>query len=455
MKRKNWAATIRPMAAPLAELTAAVASSVLHAVLHERRRLAPALAAALAGRAVRDGKDRAAMTRSLRALLRWWGWIEPLRLRRPEEQLLLASLLDSPEVSAWARVWAERVGRPVDRLVPVGDAPSWTGRAEGLKRWLDGRPVNADPWRLFPAWLRDHIPVPPGDGTPKARRLEFLAALQATPDTWVGVRRHEEGEVGRPGPNALEKAVWAELREAGLKPWIHRRIPGAAKLPPNTDLSRLKVFRSGQLVVQDLASQAVGIVADPDPGERWWSVRGEGDGGLQALQLAALMGGKGVVVCTFEAEPRRHEAALRLRRSPFRNITTKVWDGNHPVGKAAGYDGVLLDAAGSGVGTWRHHPDSRWTVTADEIAGLAARQVQALGAASSRVRPGGTLVYTVPTVTRAETAGVVDAFLAAHPEFRLQRFPHPLEEATTGGSLQVWPHLHDSEARFIARMTRG
>ena len=99
---------------------------------------------------------------------RRWGWIEPLHMNRVEEQLLLAWLLDSVEVGAVAKVWAA-IGRHPDRLVPVGDAPNWTGRAEGLKRWTEGRAVNADPWRLFPAWLRDQLPVPPGDATPKMR----------------------------------------------------------------------------------------------------------------------------------------------------------------------------------------------------------------------------------------------------------------------------------------------
>ena len=453
MKRAQRQPTIRPTFATAAGQAAAIAPAVLHAVLEEHHRLANAISRALQERAIRGAgaQDRAAITGSLRAVLRWWGWIEPLRLRRPEEQLLLAALLDSPEVNALARVWAERIGRPVDRLVPVGDAPSWTARAEGLKRWLDGRPVNADPWRLFPAWLRDQLPVPPGDETPKARRLEFLASLQRPPPTWVGVRGHEEGGVRRPAPNA----AWAQLRDAGLKPWIHRRITSAAKLPPETDLTRLEVFSSGRLVGQDLASQAVGIVCDPDPGERCWVVRGEADGGLQALHLAALMAGKGVVVATCSTERQRHETALRLRRGAFHNITTKVWDGHHPIGKPAGFDGVLLDAPCSGVGGWRRHPDARWTLSAEEIPELAARQVQALDAASSRVRPGGTLVYTVLTVTRAETIGVVDAFLQAHPGFQLQPFPHPLEDTTTGGTLQIWPHLHDCDGRFIARMMRS
>jgi 16S rRNA (cytosine967-C5)-methyltransferase len=443
MKRRTRQPTIRPTYAPAAELAAAIAPAVLRAVVHDRHRLAPAMAEALRARdKVRDVKDRAGIARSLRALLRWWGWIETLHLRRAEEQLLLASLLEFPELTAFGRVWAERIGRPVDQLVPVGDAPSWTARAEGLKRWIGGHAVNADPWRLFPAWIRDQLPVPPGEATPKQRRLELLAALQSRCPTWVAVR----------GGDA--KSVWNELREAELKPWIHRRLPEAAKLPPETDLSRIASFETGRLIVQDLASQAVGIVCDPDPGERWWDVRGEADGGLHAFHLAALMGGKGSVVCTFDSERRRHEAALRLRRGAYHNITTKVREGHHPAGKPASFHGVIAEAPSSGVGSWRRHPDARWTIAAEQIPRLAAEQARLLDVASTRVRPGGTLVYTVPTLTRAETSGVVDVFLQSHPDYQLQPFPHPLEDTTTGGTLLIWPHLHDCDGRFIARMIR-
>ena len=444
--------TIRPSVAPAAELAAAIVPKVVQAVIYNHQRLGPAMAEALEGRnEIRFAKDRAGITRSLRALFRWWGWIDPLRLHRAEEQLLLASLLDSPELGAFARVWAERAGRPVDWLVPVGDAPSWTARAGGLKRWMAGRPANADPWLLFPGWLRDQIPVPPGEETPKARRLEFLAALQMPPAVWVGLRGQEGGGARRIAPNA----IWGELREAGLKPWIHRRLTTAAKLPPDTDLTELASFQSGRLIVQDLSSQVVGLVCDPDPGERWWDVRGEVVNGLHALHLATIMGGKGNVVTTFEVERRRHDVALRLRATDLHNITTKVWDGQHPVGKAASFDGVLFDAPSSGIGTWRRHPDARWTITPNQIPEFATRQVQALAAVSTRVRPGGTLIYTVPTLTRAETSGVVDAFLGAHPDFHLQPFPHPLEEAATVGTLALWPQVYDCDARFIARMIRG
>ena len=122
------------------------------------------------------------------ALCRWWGWIEPLHLLQVEDQLLLATLLDTHEVDGICKAWASKVGRPFDRLMAVGDAPGWTARAEGLKRWVGGGPVTADPWLLFPTWLRDQLPVPPGDMPAKARKLAFLFALQTRLPLWAGVR---------------------------------------------------------------------------------------------------------------------------------------------------------------------------------------------------------------------------------------------------------------------------
>ena len=74
----------------------------------------------------------------------------------------------------------------------------------------------------------------------------------------------------------------------------------------------------------------------------------------------------------------------------YHNITTKVCDRNQATGKTASFDGVIVDAPCSGVGTWRRHPDARWAVTAAQLPELAAEQRQALDLAGTRVRPGGT-----------------------------------------------------------------
>ncbi|MGO9596968.1 MAG: RsmB/NOP family class I SAM-dependent RNA methyltransferase [Isosphaeraceae bacterium] len=424
----------------MARLTASVAPAVIRTVLDTHKRLEPALAQAMEPYREVRRSDRQLISRCLAAVFRWWGWIEPLRLVQVEDQLALAWLLDSRGLDSLCRIWAGKTGRPFDRLIAVGDAPGWTARAEGLKRWVGGRAINADPWRLFPAWLRDQLPVPPGDTPAKARRLDFLHTLQSRWPVWVGVR----------GGSA--KAIWGELREAGHKPWIHRQLTTAARFESDADLSATQAYREGQLAIEDLASQALGKVCDPDPGERWWDACG--GLGLHALHLGVLMQSKGAVVATFDHEKRRHEAALRLRRYPCRNIASRLWDGRHAPGKAGSFDGVLVDAPCSEVGGWRRHPELRWVVEADDLPHLAQRQLQMLETASAALRTGGILVYSVATVTVSETADVITAFLSAHPEFRLDPFPHPLEESTTRGTLQLWPHLHDCEARFVARMIK-
>ena len=107
-RKAGPAAPAEPAHAALADLTAAVAPAVLHRVVREHKWLAPSIALALADRGRTTAASRASIARSLGALLRWWGWIEPLHLSRIEEQLLLACLLDSTEINALARVWAQR-----------------------------------------------------------------------------------------------------------------------------------------------------------------------------------------------------------------------------------------------------------------------------------------------------------------------------------------------------------
>ncbi|MDG3004257.1 RsmB/NOP family class I SAM-dependent RNA methyltransferase [Paludisphaera mucosa] len=426
----------------LASLIATLAPKVLRDVLDRGKRLESAIVDAQGADAKKRStrSDRKLINKSLASLVRWWGWIEPLKLVQVEDQLLLAWLLDSTELPAVPRIWASKTAREYSRLSTGGDAPGWTARAETLKRFVAGRAVTADPWMLFPAWLRDELPLPPGEESAKARRLTFLHAVQAPPSLWVAVR-------GRP-----PKEVWDELVEAGHEPWVQRHIDSAARLEGDVDLRPLESFQAGALVAQDLGSQAVAHVCDPDPGERWWDL---GDGSsLLTLGLADAMNGKGTIVSTFEHEPARRAAALRLRTSPFRNVAAKAWDGRRPPGKPGTFDGVLVAPPSSGVGSWRRHPEVRWIVKKEQLAELAARQKQLLELAATAVRPGGTLVYTVGTATLRETQGLINEFLQEHPEFRLDPFPHPLEETPTTGMVQLWPQVHDCESRFLARLVR-
>jgi 16S rRNA (cytosine967-C5)-methyltransferase len=424
----------------LARSTTEVAETVERAVFRERKRADRAIAAALSDRRDLAQADHRFINQAVMALFRWHGWVETLHLPRLEERLLLSWMLDAKSIHPVCRTWARRLDLDPGRLTALGGAPNWTARGEGWKRLNGGAPVNADPWRLFPQWFREHLPLPPGGASSKMKWLELLNALQGPQPLWVRAQGRES------------RLIWNELNEAGIKPWVHRTLVESAKLERDSDVHRLPPFQRGELEIQDLSSQIVGLVCDPDPGERWWDVCA-GAGG-KALHLAGLMKGKGLVVASDVHEKRLAEAVRRARRSPFRNLTTRPWDGKHVVGKAGRYDGVLVDAPCSAIGTWRRNPDARWLLERDAIPRLAATQLQILQTAAVGVRPGGILVYSVCTSTPMETKQVVASFLAARPEFCLDPFRDPLRGTDTDGTMQIWPQDADSDAMFIARMIR-
>jgi 16S rRNA (cytosine967-C5)-methyltransferase len=93
-------------------------------------------------------------------------------------------------------------------------------------------------------------------------------------------------------------------------------------------------------------------------------------------------------------------------------------------------------------------------VQPESIPRLADLQLRLLLSAASGVKTGGSLVYSVCTLTLEETVGVVRGFLDQSPGFRLDPFAHPFGGADTDGTIQIFPQEADSDAMFIARMIR-
>ncbi len=78
-------------------------------------------------------------------------------------------------------------------------------------------------------------------------------------------------------------------------------------------------------------------------------------------------------------------------------------------------------------------------------------QARILQAGAAAVRPGGVLVYSVCTISRAEGETVAQRFLAGHPDFA----PDPFESCDPGTShLQLLPHLDGTDGFFVARFRR-
>jgi 16S rRNA (cytosine967-C5)-methyltransferase len=93
--------------------------------------------------------------------------------------------------------------------------------------------------------------------------------------------------------------------------------------------------------------------------------------------------------------------------------------------------------------------------TPEDLPRLATLQRAILEAAATRVRTGGRLVYAVCTVLREECEEVVDAFIAANPDFALAPFDAPGVACVAGAtSLRLLPAVHGTDGYFLASFVR-
>jgi 16S rRNA (cytosine967-C5)-methyltransferase len=119
-----------------------------------------------------------------------------------------------------------------------------------------------------------------------------------------------------------------------------------------------------------------------------------------------LAGSSAFVVGADVALARARQVADNAERLGLRNLPVVVADGTDPPFRAARFAGVLVDAPCSGLGALRRRPDARWRIRPEDVGRLAALQRRLLGPAAGLVAPGGVLVYSVCTLTRAETVDV-------------------------------------------------
>jgi len=117
-------------------------------------------------------------------------------------------------------------------------------------------------------------------------------------------------------------------------------------------------------------------------------------------------------------------------------------------------DAVIADVPCSGYGIIRKKPDIRYK-DPDQMAELPALQLRILTNQARYVKPGGVLLYSTCTLVRKENEGVVERFLAQHPDFCLEPLPLPavFPENTTG-MLALVPGEYDTDGFFICRMRR-
>ena len=198
-----------------------------------------------------------------------------------------------------------------------------------------------------------------------------------------------------------------------------------------------QALAEGRIWPQSRGSQLAGLVVGSQEGER-------------VLDLCAAPGGKatmlaGDVVAVEKHPGRARELEENVRRLGAANVAVVNADGLTLPPALAGFDRALVDAPCSGLGILASRPDARWR--AEPLPDL---QLALVRAAAERVKPGGTLVYSVCTINAAENEDLVDAS-GLEPEPLGEEWPafrHPRRPEF----LLTLPHVHRTSGFFIARL---
>lgn len=229
---------------------------------------------------------------------------------------------------------------------------------------------------------------------------------------------------------------------------------------PGGDPGDLDPIREGLAGVQDEGSQLVARAVEVAPMEgedsgRWLDLCA-GPGGKAAL-LGSLADIAGAHLDAVEIS--EHRAELIRKVTKDLPVAVHVADGRMS-GLEPGYDRILVDAPCTGLGSLRRRPEARWRRQPSEVAELVVLQRELLTEALRLVRPGGVVIYSTCSPHPAETVEVVAAVceetgavpIDARDLVRVDGNDVP--GLGDGPTVQLWPHIHGTDAMFLAAIRR-
>ncbi|MES4892600.1 transcription antitermination factor NusB [Streptomyces sp. NPDC096012] len=321
---------------------------------------------------------------------------------------------------------------------------------DDLQGWIEkvAPPYDEDPEEHLavvhshPRWIVSALWDSLGGG--RAGIEDLLAADNERPEVTL---------VARPGRSTTEEL----LREESAVPG--RWSPYAVRLAEGGEPGAVDAVREGRAGVQDEGSQLVALALANAPlegADEKWLDGCAGPGGKAAL-LAALAAERGAALLASEKQP--HRAGLVARAlvgnpGPYQVVTA---DGTRPPWQPGAFDRVLMDVPCTGLGALRRRPEARWRRRPEDLENFAPLQRSLLRTAIESVRVGGIVGYATCSPHLAETRAVVADVLKQYPDTELID-ARPLLPGLTalgeGPDVQLWPHLHGTDAMYLALVRR-
>ena len=225
--------------------------------------------------------------------------------------------------------------------------------------------------------------------------------------------------------NAAQLCAW---HNEPAETFLARKDGSFVALERGKKVADVPGYAEGEFIVQDPGTALAVELVDAQPDD-------------EILDACAAPGGKtiqlawrGAKVTACEVNPKRRrkleENVKRLRlevevvgalplkdgRQETKDVARIEQSNNRTIEQ---FTKILVDAPCSNTGVLRRRPDARWNWSEEKLAALVKLQAEILDQVEPLVAKGGTLVYSTCSNEPEENVEQVNAFLARHPDFKL------------------------------------
>lgn len=327
----------------------------------------------------------------------------------------------------------------------AGAGPSGESRQMPEQRRPDAERVEAA-CRSVPRWLLDRWERNFGSSAAKALAWSSVVTPRVCLRVSGGAEAREE--------------IRRELAAAGIKARLGDYARDALVIESG-GVPSSEAWRERGVAIQDEASQLVGGLVAPQPGQSLLDLCAAP--GIKTAQLSRALA-RGMLVAS-DLNARRLQTMLRLLPGPLPEglrLHVVRLDVTRPLPFGVKFERILLDAPCSGTGTLARNPEIKGRLGPHDLNRLAALQAEMLRNALAVLAPGGRLVYATCSLEPEENEQVVENVLAEKPGPRLlggdelrREFPalSPLFDAR--GWFRTRPDLHSMDGFSAAVIILG